>query len=186
LVADVEGNSFTIVDPPGGKIVATTPLPGRPRWAVYDAAHDRFLVNVRDPAVVAVVDAETSRVVDTWSVSSPGPHGLDLDGAGGRVFVACDRRDLIGLSTNDGRELGSVEIAGEPDAIWFDGAADSVYVAVGSPGVVQVVDTSRMAVLETVVTEEGAKTTALDTQRRVLYVFKPKSCSLAAYRLQAP
>jgi hypothetical protein len=79
-----------------------------------------------------------------------------------------------------------VEIAGEPDAIWFDGAADSVYVAVGSPGVVQVVDTSRMAVLETVVTEEGAKTTALDTQRRVLYVFKPKSCSLAAYRLQAP
>lgn len=186
LVADVAGNSLTIVDPPRGEIAATEPLLGRPRWTVYDAAHDRFLVNVRDPTVVAVVDAETASVVKTWSVSSPGPHGLDLDGPGGRVFVACDGRDLIGLSANDGRELGRVEIAGEPDAIWFDGAADSVYVAVGCPGVVHVVDTARMAVLETVVTEEGAKTTALDTRRRVLYVFKPKSCTLAAYRLRAP
>lgn len=186
LVADVAGNSLTIVDPPRGKIVATTPLPGRPRWTVYDPAHDRFLVNVRDPAVVAVVDAETASVVGTWSISSAGPHGLDLDGPGRRAFVACDGGELIGLSTNDGRELGSVGIAGGPDAIWFDGAVNRVYVAIGSPGVVQVVDASRMAVLETVVTEEGTQTTALDIRRRVLYVFKPTSCSLAAYRLLAP
>lgn len=186
LVADVAGNSFTIVDPPRGKIVATTALPGRPRWTLYDAAHDRFLVNVRDPAAVVVVDAETASVIDTWSVSSPGPHGLDFDGPGGRVFVACDGGELIRLSANDGRELGSLGIAGGPDAIWFDGAADSVYVAIGSPGVVQVVDTARMALLETVVTEEGTQTTALDARRRVLYVFKPMSCSVAAYRLVAP
>jgi DNA-binding beta-propeller fold protein YncE len=186
LVADVAGNSFAIVDPSRGQIVATTPLPGRPRWAAYDADRDRFLVNVRDPALVALVDAETGGLVDTWSVSSPGPHGLDLDGPGGRVFVACDGGDLICLGTSGGRELGTVQIAGEPDAIWFDAATDSVYVAIGSPGVVQVIDAGRMAVHETAVTEEGATTTALDTRRRLLYVFKPTSCSAAVFRLVSP
>ena len=183
LVADVAENSFTIVDPSRGQIVATTPLPGRPRWTVYDAERDRFLVNVRDPALVALVDGETASVVDTWSVSSPGPHGLDLDGLSGRVLVACDGGEAICLSSVDGRELGSVQIAGEPDAIWFDAVADSLYVAVGSPGVLQVIDTGRMAVRETVATEEGAKTTAFDTRRRVLYVFRPNSCSVAAFRV---
>ena len=76
-----------------------------------------------------------------------------------------------------------MQIAGEPDAIWCDAATDSLYVAVGSPGVIQVIDVGRMAVRETVVTEAGAKTTALDALRRVLYVFNPNTCSVAAFRV---
>ena len=38
---------------------------------------DRFLVNVRDPACVAVVAGEPPRLVEQWAVSSNGPHGLD-------------------------------------------------------------------------------------------------------------
>jgi DNA-binding beta-propeller fold protein YncE len=181
LVADVAGDSLTIVDPARGRIVATTSLPGRPRWTVYDAARDRFLVNIRNPAQVALVDAENCGVVGAWSVSSPGPHGLDLDSAGERVLVACDGSDVFCLSSADGREVGRVKIAGEPDAIWFDATTDSLYVAVGSPGVVQVIDVRGMVLRETVVTEAGAKTTALDTHRRVLYVFRPNSCSVAAF-----
>ena len=171
------------MEPSRGRIVATTALPGRPRWTVYDAGRDRFLVNVRDPALVALVDAESASVVDTWSVSSHGPHGLDLDRLGGRVLVACDGGHVVCLSSADGRELGRVQIPGEPDAIWFDATTDGLYVAVGRPGVVQVIDTGRMVVRETVATEEGSKTTAVDTRRRVLYVFRPISCSVAAFRV---
>jgi DNA-binding beta-propeller fold protein YncE len=183
LVADVAGDSLTIVDPSRGQIVANAPLPGRPRWAVFDALRDRFLVNIRDPATVALVDAESGTVLDAWSVSSPGPHGLDLDSSRGRAFVACDGAELISLSTGDGRELGRVQIAGVPDAIWFDPAADSVYVAVATPGVIQVIDAARMSIQQTAVTEEGAQTTAFDAKRRALYVFRPKSCSVAAFRV---
>ena len=183
LAADVAGDSVSIVDPSRGQVVATAPLPGRPRWTVYDAQRDRFLVNVREPAAVALIDPDTAHMVGSWPVSSPGPHGLDLDGAGGRVFVACDGRQMVVLSSADGRVLGGVEIAGGPDAIWFDAAAESLYLAIAKPGVVQVVDTKRIAIRETVATEDGAQTTALDARRRVLYVFKPKSCSMAAFRL---
>lgn len=183
LVADVAGDSFAIVDPSRGQIMANAPLPGRPRWAVFDSDRDRFLVNVRDPAQVALVDAESGTLGGAWSVSSSGPHGLDLDSSDGRAFVACDGAELISLSAHDGRELGRVQIAGVPDAIWFDAATESVYVAIATPGVVQVIDASHMSIRQVVVTEEGTQTTAFDAKRRLLYVFKPKSCSVAAFRL---
>ncbi len=90
---------------------------------------------------------------------------------------------MICLDSADGKELARVAIAGGPDAIWFDRAGARLYVAIGRPGVVQVVDTDRMVVTETLVTGEGAKTTALDTRRRILYVFKPVSCSVAAFQI---
>ena len=182
LVADVAGNSVTIAETSRSQVVASSPLPGKPRWAVYDPIRDLFLVNVAEPALVAVVDPQTAAVVDSWSVQSPGPHGLDLDG-GGRAFVACDGGEVICLDSADGTELARVPIAGGPDAIWFDRAGARLYVAIGTPGVVQVVDTDRMVVTKTLVTGEGAKTTALDTRRRIIYVFKPVSCSVAAFQI---
>jgi len=182
LVADVAGNSVTIAETSRSQVVASSPLPGKPRWAVYDPIRDLFLVNVAEPALVAVVDPQTAAVVDSWSVQSPGPHGLDLDG-GGRAFVACDGGEVICLDSADGTELARVPIAGGPDAIWFDRAGARLYVAIGTPGVVQVVDTDRMVVTKTLVTGEGAKTTALDTRRRILYVFKPVNCSVAAFQI---
>jgi DNA-binding beta-propeller fold protein YncE len=181
LVADVAGNSFSIVDLSGRLMIGPVMLPGRPRWTVYDAAQDHFLVNIRDPAVVAVVDPDAGTVEFAWPVSCPGPHGLDLDPAGSRLFVACDGGQMVCLSSHDGSEMGKVPIAGIPDAIWFNAAKSSLYVAVAQPGVLQVVDTNRMTVVESVETEPGAQTTAFDARRQALYVFKPISCTVAAF-----
>jgi len=183
LVADVAGNSVSIVDRIGGRIVASGSLPGRPRWAVHDSGRDHFLVNIREPSMVALVNSETAAVIETWPASSAGPHGLDLDIGRGRAFVACDAGQLICLDLNDGSEVARVEIAGEPDAIWFNADAAQVYVAIGRPGVIQVVETDMMTIRQTIEIEEGAKTTALDAARRALYAFKPLACSLAAFRI---
>jgi DNA-binding beta-propeller fold protein YncE len=181
LVADVAGNSFSIVGDSGQLILGPVSLPGRPRWTVYDEEQDHFLVNIRDPAAVAVVDPDAAAVQALWSVSCPGPHGLDLDPAGGRVFVACDGGEVICLSSVDGTEVGKVPIAGVPDAIWFNPAASSLYVAIAQPGVLQVVDTNQIAIAEVIKTELGAQTTAFDVRRQDLYVFKPNSCSVTAF-----
>src|SRR3989442_1393873 len=74
----------------------------------------------------------------------------------------------------------SLRAAGSSPPQRFPGGPDG---AVGRPGVGQVIDTGRMVVRETVATEEGSKTTAVDTRRRVLYVFRPISCSVAAFRV---
>lgn len=184
LVADVQENTARLLDPsadPGGQLVALEALPGRPRWAVYDAQADRFLLNIREPACVVVLAAETGATVAAWLVAAAGPHGLDLDRAGGRAFVACDGGVVVALDLATGRELARTPIAGAPDAIWLNPRREHLYVAIEQPGVVDVVDTRAMTVAQQIMTETGAHTTAYDDARQRLYVFLPGTCRAAVY-----
>jgi len=187
LVADVKDNTARLVDPQAGQVIATASLPGRPRWAVYDRAGDRFLVNIREPACVAVLSADPFALVERFRVWSPGPHGLDLDQDGRRAFVACDGSTVVTLDLANGREQARVPIAGPPDAIWHNHQLGRLYVAIAhlgtldeAPGVINVVNTQSMTVEEQIATEVGAHTTAYDAQRQRLYVFLP-SCRVAVY-----
>jgi DNA-binding beta-propeller fold protein YncE len=180
LVADVQDNTARLVDPQAGQVIATAPLPGRPRWAVYWQAGDRFLVNIREPAMLAVLSASTFAVVGQFPVSEVGPHGLDLDQEGRRAFVACDGGTVVTLDTATGSELAKVPIAGTPDAIWHNHRTARLYVAIQDPGVIDVVNTATMTVEEQIATEVGAHTTAFDALRQRLYVFLP-SCRVAVY-----
>jgi DNA-binding beta-propeller fold protein YncE len=180
LVADVQDNSARLVDPHAGQVIAMTVLPGRPRWAVYWQASDRFLVNIREPAMVAVLSASTFELVGQFSVSGVGPHGLDLDQEGNRAFIACDGGTVVMLDTSQGLELAQVSIAGAPDAIWHNHHTGRLYVAIEDPGVIDVVNTQSMKVEEQITTEAGTHTTAYDARRQRLYVFLP-SCRVAVY-----
>ena len=110
-----------------------------------------------------------------------GPHGLDLDRPGDRAFVACDAGIVVALDLASDRELGRVPIAGEPDAIWYSSATERLYVAIGQPGVIDVVDGRTLAVVDQLTTEEGAHTTAFDSERQRLYVFLPRRCEAVVY-----
>ncbi len=180
LVADVQDNTARVVDAQAGQIMAAVPLPGRPRWAVYWQVGDRFLVTIREPAVVAVVSAATGALVDQFPVPGVGPHGLDLDQQGRRAFVACDGGTVVALDTSTCLELAQVPIAGAPDAIWHNHRTARLYVAIGDPGMIDVVNTETMTVEEQIATQAGAHTTAYDAWRQRLYVFLP-SCRVAVY-----
>jgi DNA-binding beta-propeller fold protein YncE len=181
FVADVQDLRARLVDPYASRVLLETPLPGRPRWCVYERTGDRFLINIREPACVVVMDAETCEERDRWPVSGAGPHGLDLHMGGGRAFVACDEGVVAVLDLATGRERAAVEISGEPDAIWHNDTRGHLYVAIGRPGVIDVIDTDAMVRVAQVTTEEGAHTTAFDRGRQRLYVFLPQSCRAAVY-----
>ena len=50
-----EGCTLSIVELASMQVVAEIPLPGRPRWAVYDEERDRVLANIREPAHIVVL-----------------------------------------------------------------------------------------------------------------------------------
>ncbi len=187
LVADVQDNTARLVDPQVGQVIAAASLPGRPRWAVYAQTGDRFLVNVREPAVVAVLSASSFELIGQLPVSGIGPHGLDLDQDGRRAFVACDGSTVVTLDLATGREKARVLIAGPPDAIWHNHQRGRLYVAIAhlgihdeALGIIDVVNTQSMTVEEQITTEAGAHTTAYDAWRQRLYIFLP-SCRVAVY-----
>jgi DNA-binding beta-propeller fold protein YncE len=181
LVADVETFDARLIDPHTGSCLVVHELPGRPRWTVYDAPRQRFLVNIREPACVVALAAGSLQELVRIDGLAEGPHGLDLDRSGERAFTACDAGSVCVLDLTTNREIARVPISGEPDSVWYSAATNSLYVAIGKPGLIDVIDTKTLSVAQQVMTEDGAHTTAFDNQRKRLYVFMPQSCQAAVY-----
>lgn len=183
--------SFNLGDPPGQgcttsvisldrqEVVATIPLPGRPRWAAYDPATDQVFVNIRDPAQILAIAAGSLTAGQAIGVPAAGPHGLWLDG--GRLFCAADGGALVVLHRDTGAVLGTVPLPGEPDVVMHDPALRHLYIAVGDPGVICVVDTDRLHLLQTVPTGPGAHTLGIDPDQHAVYALLPGSSGAAVY-----
>ena len=56
-----EGCTVSVVDLGQMRVSAELELRGRPRWALYDPERDRIYANIREPAEIAVIDAERIR-----------------------------------------------------------------------------------------------------------------------------
>lgn len=182
LVADVEDNHARLIFPNSKRLVSSTKLAGRPRWSVYSRELDLFLVNVREPAGVAVLAPESLSQKAFLPVSIAGPHGLDIDDEKGLAYVACDGEAVVVLDIKTGREEAVVPIGGGPDVVWLNADRHRLYCAIGRPGVIEVIDTKKLIVAEKIITEEGAHTFTFDRKRQKLYAFLPKSCQASVYK----
>ena len=167
-------HTVTLVDVEGRSVRASIEVPGRTRWTVFDAARDRFFVNIAEPAIIAVIDpGSPGSLVGSIPIPDRGPHGLDLDPSRQRLYCACDGGKLVGVETTTGSVTDTLELSGAPDVIFLDAALQHLYVAIGDPGVIDVIDTARWRRIETVGTERGAHTLALDDRTHTIYAFLP-------------
>jgi DNA-binding beta-propeller fold protein YncE len=174
--------SLSMVDVPGRAVIAEVPVPGRTRWALFDAATEAFYVNIVDPPQILVLEArEPVRVARTVPIPAAGPHGLDLDPGTGRLFCACDGQVLVAVEAKSGRLVGHVDLGGVPDVVFVNPALGRVYVAIGDPGVIEVFETEPLRRVQTVPTAPGAHTIGFDPTRHRVYAFLPGSHRAAVY-----
>lgn len=176
--------SFTVsvVDVERKERIGEVPVPGRTRWTVYDSARDLFYVNIASPAKIVAISAAKREIAFEFDVPAAGPHGLDLDAENGRLFCACDAGVLFAIDVASGRVLDEVALSGAPDVIFMHAASRLLYVAIGDPGVIDVIDTRKMRRVETTTTEAGAHTIALDRKRNRVFAFLPRTHRAAVYR----
>jgi DNA-binding beta-propeller fold protein YncE len=180
LTADIADLNARLVDPERGVLV-TKKFPGRPRWCEYSHGLGRFIVNIREPAGVVTVNPRNGEIEALKPVSTLGPHGIDVDEEQGLAYIACDAGAVIALDLKTFTVKWRVKISGEPDVTWFNPRRQLLYVAVAKPGLIEVIDTVNVKVVQQVKTEEGAGTLAFDQSRQRLYSFQPKSCRAAIY-----
>jgi len=169
----------SVIDLDRPRVVSTIALPGRPRWAAYDIASDRIFANIQQPAQILVIDPDRGQVERAISVPAEGPHGLQIDGE--RLFCAADSGAVAVIDRDTGALLATVPLPGAPDVVIHDPSLAHLYVAVGQPGVLCVIDSQRFELLETVPTGNGAHTIAVDTGTRTVYAFLPDSPGAAVY-----
>ena len=175
-------HTVSIVDVHARKRIADHPVAGRTRWTVYDPVIDGFHVNVMDPAQIAVVGAaDRTSITRIVTIPHAGPHGLDIDVAGRRLFCACDAGVLVEVDADSGQIVNAQTIGGVPDVVFFNAALRRLYVAIGDPGVIEVFDTAPLRRHETVATELGAHTLSFDATRNGVCAFLPATHRAAVY-----
>ena len=176
-----ESYTVSLVDVASHTLVADVPVAGRTRWAVFDGARAAFCVNIAGPPWIQIVDARTRLVTRTIPLAATGPHGLDLDAARRRLFCACDDGALIEVDLETWAPATRATLSGPPDVIFFNAHLRHLYVAVGEPGVIDVLDTESWRRIETMPTERGAHTLAFDARHDTVYAFLPESHRAAVY-----
>jgi DNA-binding beta-propeller fold protein YncE len=177
-----DSHTVSIIDLARRESIAEVKVPGRTRWAFYDATRERFFINIASPPRIVVIDArDPAKVSREYDILAAGPHGLDLDPATGRLLCACDAGVLLAIDPDSGAALADVGLSGAPDVIFLDNSLGRLYVAVGDPGVIDVIDVETMRREEVVVTEAGAHTLALDRKRNKAYALLPHSHRAAVF-----
>jgi hypothetical protein len=175
-----EGCTASVVDVDRLEVCAELPLPGRPRWAVYDERRRLVYANIRDPALLVVVDCDRVEIDRAYEIASEGPHGLWLDD--GRLFCAADGGELVVLDCDTGAVRWTLPLPGAPDVVMHDAGLRRLYVAIGDRGVVSSFETAEeLRHLADTITETGAHTLGLDPISHHVYVFSPESCGAIVY-----
>ena len=175
--------SVTLVDVRAGRPLGTYPMPGRTRWAIFDPEQRLFFVNIADPPRMAVIGRGAPGVaVRHIDVPARGPHGLELDPAGHRLLCACDGGDLVSLDSRSGEVLGTLKLTGTPDVVFLNQSLGHLYVAIGDPGVSDVIDIDGWKTVEVVPTERGAHTLVHDEDSNRVYAFLPQTHRAAVFQ----
>jgi hypothetical protein len=166
--------NITVLDDKDGSILGTIDLGGAPEQSATDG-HGKIYVDLEDKAAIAVVDADTMKVVRRYDLSSKGGGcaGLALDAKNGILFAACrDKNNMIILSAADGHILADLPIGVGCDGATFNPDTMEVFSSQGDGTLTVIKENSptSFAVEQTVLTPARAKTITLDTKTGNLFL----------------
>jgi YVTN family beta-propeller protein len=168
-----KGDSATVINSRTAKVVATIPLGGSPEFAVADGIADRVYCNLEDKNEVAVIDATKHQVVARWPLApGEGPSGIAFDLAHHRLFAGCHNKMMVMLDTNTGKVVASVPIGAGVDGCAFDDESQLAFASCGegTTTIAREETPETLTVFQTLKTERGARTMALDPKTHRIYL----------------
>jgi YVTN family beta-propeller protein len=175
----------TVIDANTQKAIATIALPGKPEFPVADGKGFVF-DNIEDRNEIVRLDAKDRKVTATWPVSPcESPSGLAIDRTGRRLFAVCDEKKMAVVNADTGKVIAAPAIGDGPDAAGYDAKSNLAFSSNGE-GTVTIVDASNSSykVKQTLVTQQGARTMALDPATGKIYVvtaqFGPRPAATAS------
>jgi YVTN family beta-propeller protein len=167
------GNSVTVINAKAATVSATIPLGGNPEFAAVDENAGRIYCNIEDKSEVAVIDADKHEVVARWSLSpGEGPSGIALDARHHRLFSGCHNKMMAMLDTESGKVVGTIPIGVGVDGCAFDDATQLAFASCGdgTTTIAREEAPDKLTGLQTLNTERGARTMALDPQTHRIYL----------------
>lgn len=165
--------NITVLDDKDGAILGTIDIGGAPEQAATDG-HGKIYVDIEDKAAIAVIDANTMKMVGKYDVSGKGGGcaGLALDVKNSILFAACrDNKNMIILSATDGHIITDLPIGNGSDGAAFNPETMEAFSSQGDGTLTVIKEDSPTSfrVEETVPTPARAKTLTLDTKTNQIF-----------------
>jgi DNA-binding beta-propeller fold protein YncE len=160
--------NITVLDDKDGAILGTIDIGGAPEQAAADG-HGKIYVDIEDKSAIAVIDANTMKMIGKYDVSSKGGEcaGLALDAKNNILFAACrDNKNMIILSATDGHIITDLPIGNGSDGATFNPATMEAFSSQGDGTLTVIKENSptSFTVEQTVATPARAKVLTLDTK----------------------
>lgn len=162
----------TVIDAATGEVTGTITLGGRPEFAVSDGK-GKIFVNLDDKNEIGVIDVNKLAVINRWPLA-PGsePSGLAIDLKKRRLFSVCGNQKMVIMNADDGKVIAALPIGRGTDAAAFDPGTGLAFSSNGDGTLTIVRETSpdKYTVIENAVTQQGARTMALDPKTHKIYL----------------
>ncbi len=153
-------------------VVATIALPGKPEFSAIDGAGAAY-VNIEDKNELIVLDAAKAAIVRTVALEPcKEPTGLSIDVMSRRLFVGCRNKRMTVVDPDAGKVVATAPIGAGVDATAFDPGTGLVLSSNGE-GTLTVIHedgADAYSPAQTVVTQKGARTMALDPITHDVYL----------------
>jgi len=166
------GRNATVIDAKTDEVIGTIALDAKPEFAVSDGK-GMVYVNLEDKSSIAQIDAQHLKVTAVWPITGcEEPSGLAIDLTGQRLFAGCDNKVMAVVDARSGRTLGTAPIGDHVDGAKYDSGVHLAFAPCGE-GVLVAVATNpsgKPEVAQSVPTQRGARTMALDEHTRRLFL----------------
>lgn len=173
LVMNGHSGDVTLIDPSARKAVGTVTLGGSLEFAAADGKGKVF-VAVEDQNQLAVIDTQARALVGHYALPGcTGPGGIAYAPGAGVLIVACSNKIAKVLNAADGADLGTLTIGAGPDAVLYDPVRKLAFIPCGRDGVLEVIAVrgpKDIAIVQTAITQIGARTGAVDPGTGTLYL----------------
>jgi YVTN family beta-propeller protein len=166
------GHDATVIDARTNAVTATIPLGGKPEFSRVDGRGSLF-VNIEDTAELVRIDARAAAVTGRWPLPHcEQPTGLALDAIHRRGFSTCGNQTLAITNLDSGAAVATLPIGKGVDGVEFDAGTQTIFSANGEGNLTIVRENSpeRYVVAQTLSTQRGARTIALDPSTHRLYL----------------
>jgi len=166
----------TAIDAATGTVAGTIKLEGKPEFAASDGKGEIF-VNIEDKSQIDALDPNKLEVKASWPLAPcQEPSGLAIDRKNRRLFAGCDNKMMAVVDTDTGKVIATPAIGDGVDANGFDPGTNLAFASCGE-GVLTVVkeeSPTKFTVVQSVATQQGARTMALDEKTHNVAVVTAK------------
>jgi DNA-binding beta-propeller fold protein YncE len=162
----------TVFEAASGEVIATIALGGKPEFAGSDG-RGKVYANIEDTSEVVEIESRKPSLTRRYSIKPcEEPSGMGLDAEHHRVFSGCHNKVMTVLDTEAGRVIAALPIGEGVDGNGFDPKTGLAFSANGDGTLTVVRESSpgTYGVLETVATQRGARTMAIDPKTGNIYL----------------